>query len=89
MKTTHTHSALERLLLALEQELLNATDEEVFAAARELGMNPTMKGSSAFFGVTILVRPLIMSRTRSWILTADEEPSNRRPRRGPKGDTPI
>jgi hypothetical protein len=89
MKTTHTDSALERLLLALEQELLDATDEEVFAAARELGMNPSMKGSSAFFGVTILVRPMVTSRPRPWILTADDEPSTKRPRRRPKGDTPI
>jgi hypothetical protein len=44
--------AFERLLLALERELIDATDEEILAAARELGMNPGMKGSSAFFGVT-------------------------------------
>lgn len=48
--------ALERLLTALEHELLDATDEEILAAAKELGMDPTMKGSSAFAGVTILVR---------------------------------
>ncbi|MGA7540591.1 MAG: hypothetical protein WBW93_17675 [Steroidobacteraceae bacterium] len=44
--------AFERLLLALERELIDATDEEILAAARELGMNPGMRGSSAFFGVT-------------------------------------
>jgi hypothetical protein len=42
----------ERLLAALEQELIAATDEEILAAAGDLGMNPAMKGSAAFFGVT-------------------------------------
>ena len=42
----------ERLLAALEQELSAATDEEILAAAAELGMNPAMKGSAAFFGIT-------------------------------------
>ena len=47
---------LERVLLAFEHEVIDASDEEILAAARELGMNPAMKGSSAFFGVTRLVR---------------------------------
>jgi hypothetical protein len=51
----HPHSNLERLLAALERELIDATDEEVLAAAKELGMDPTMKGSSAFFGVKMLL----------------------------------
>lgn len=42
----------ERLLAALERELIEATDEEILDAARDLGMNPLMKGSAAFFGVT-------------------------------------
>ena len=42
----------ERLLAALERELVAATDEEILAAAADLGMNPAMKGSAAFFGVT-------------------------------------
>jgi hypothetical protein len=42
----------EGLLAALEQELIAATDEEILAAAGELGMNPAMKGSAAFIGVT-------------------------------------
>jgi hypothetical protein len=44
--------AFERLLLILERELIDATDDEILEAARELGMNPGMRGSSAFFGVT-------------------------------------
>jgi hypothetical protein len=56
MKTMNPERRLERLLVALERDLLDATDEEILAAARELGMNPAMKGSAAFFGVTLLVR---------------------------------
>jgi hypothetical protein len=47
---------LDGLLDALEQELTEATDEEILAAAGELGMNPAMKGSAAFFGVTVDLR---------------------------------
>jgi hypothetical protein len=43
--------ALERILVALERELLEATDEEILDAAKDLGMNPAMRGSAAFFGL--------------------------------------
>lgn len=43
----------ERLLVALERELIEATDDEILEAARDLGMNPAMKGSAAFLGATI------------------------------------
>jgi hypothetical protein len=56
MKTMHPEQRLERLLVALERDVLDATDEEILAAARELGMNPAMKGSAAFFGVMRLAR---------------------------------
>jgi hypothetical protein len=55
MKKTGSDVALERLLTALERELLEASDEEILAAAKELGIDPTMKGSSALFGVTMLI----------------------------------
>jgi len=42
---------LARILQALEQELLDASDEEILAAAADLGMNPKMKGSAAFAGL--------------------------------------
>ena len=87
MTTKRPDSALERLLLALEDELLQATDAEVLAAAHELGMNPAMKGSAAFFGVTLLVRPMIARRTRSYLKKTDEHHADG-PRRRPKGDTP-
>jgi hypothetical protein len=44
-------AALARILAALGQELLDASDEEILAAAKELGMNPAMKGSAAFHGL--------------------------------------
>jgi hypothetical protein len=87
MTTQRPDSALERLLVALEVELLQATDEEVLAAAHELGMNPAMKGSAAFFGVTMLVRPITTRRTRPYLKKTDEHHAGG-PRRRPKGDTP-
>jgi hypothetical protein len=56
MRSTHPELALERILIALERDVIDAADEELLAAARELGMDPTMKGSAAFFGVTHLPR---------------------------------
>jgi len=49
--------ALDRILDALEHELLAASDDEVLAAANELGMRPDMKGSAAFIGLFGPVRP--------------------------------
>jgi hypothetical protein len=43
--------ALNRVLAGLEKELVEATDEEIELAARDLGMNLKMKGSAAFIGV--------------------------------------
>ena len=86
MTTKRPDSALERLLVALEDELLQATDAEVLAAAHELGMNPAMKGSAAFFGVTMLVRPMSTRRTRSYLKKDGHHAGG--PRRRPKGDTP-
>jgi hypothetical protein len=43
---------LERILAALEQELIHADDEELVQAVAELGLKPSMKGSVALFGVT-------------------------------------
>jgi hypothetical protein len=51
---------LERLIHGLEQELLEAADEEFMAGARDLGMNPQMKGSAAFIGVKSLT-PQVLS----------------------------
>lgn len=48
---------LSRVLDALGQELLEASDDEVVEAARSLGMRPEMKGSAAFAGLRYGVRP--------------------------------
>ncbi|MGB6487584.1 MAG: hypothetical protein WBE91_11930 [Steroidobacteraceae bacterium] len=55
-KAEQLEERLDGLLDALEQELTEATDEEILAAASDLGMNPAMKGSAAFFGVTVDLR---------------------------------
>lgn len=39
------------MLLALERELVEATDAEIAEAAQDLGMNLAMKGSAAFIGL--------------------------------------
>jgi hypothetical protein len=57
---------LERLIQGLEGELLEATDEEFLAAARELGMNPDMKGSAAFLGVKDLSPQLLIALRRAY-----------------------
>jgi hypothetical protein len=48
---------LARILKGLEQELIDATDEEIIEAAKDLGMNPKMKGSAAFAGLTFPAKP--------------------------------
>jgi hypothetical protein len=48
---------LTRVLEALEQELIDASDEEILAVAMELGMNPKMKGSALFAGLKYPARP--------------------------------
>lgn len=50
--TNDNAERFERLIAALERELIEATDEEILEAARDLRMNPLMKGSAAFFGLT-------------------------------------
>jgi hypothetical protein len=52
-------ASLTRILVCFEQELLAASEEEIMQAATDLGMDPAMKGSAAFFGVT---RPFGISR---------------------------
>jgi hypothetical protein len=47
---------LTRILDALGQELIDASDEDIMAAAKDLGMDPHMKGSAAFLGLTLPTR---------------------------------
>jgi hypothetical protein len=44
-------TALERVLDALEHELVAASDTDILEAANDLGMQPQMKGSAAFIGL--------------------------------------
>lgn len=44
-------AALGRILDQLDRELIEASDEDILEAARDLGMNPLMKGSAAFLGL--------------------------------------
>jgi hypothetical protein len=46
-------AALGRMLDQLDRELIEASDEEILEAARDLGMNPMMKGSAAFIGLRV------------------------------------
>jgi hypothetical protein len=43
---------LTRILEACGQELIDASDEEIMEAAKDLGMDLQMKGSGAFAGLT-------------------------------------
>lgn len=51
LKRVPPELALTRVIEALAAELLEATDEEILEAARDLGMDPRMKGSAAFIGI--------------------------------------
>jgi hypothetical protein len=42
----------ERILEALAEELIESTDDELLEAAKDLGMDPTMRGSAALLGLT-------------------------------------
>ena len=57
LKVAAAESALTRLLDVLEQELLEATDEEIIQVAHELRMDPHVKLSAAFAGITYPARP--------------------------------
>jgi hypothetical protein len=57
---------LERLIHGLEQELLEAADEEFMAGAHDLGMNPASKGSAAFVGVKDLSPQLLAALQRAY-----------------------
>lgn len=56
VKTITSEVKLTRILDAFAQELVDASDEEISAAATDLGMD-LQKWSSAFAGVTYPARP--------------------------------
>ncbi|MBW8890611.1 MAG: hypothetical protein JF616_22900 [Fibrobacteres bacterium] len=51
LKSPRSELALDRVLIGLERELVMATDDEIVAAASELGMDLHMKGSAAWLGL--------------------------------------
>jgi hypothetical protein len=51
VKKDLSQQALARILDAFAQELIDASDEEVREAAKDLGMDPRMRGSAAFAGL--------------------------------------
>ncbi len=57
---------LEKVIHGLERELLEASDEEFMAGARDLGMNPEMKGSAAFIGVKDMSPQLLAALRRAY-----------------------
>lgn len=97
MTQTFPETALERILEALERELIIATDEEILEAAGDLGMKPGMKGSAAFLGLRYpAVDPEWMLRMltdpqRIWLassaLPGQAEPPRSAPTR-PRSRTP-
>jgi hypothetical protein len=46
-----SQQALTRILDAFAQELIDASDEEVLEAAKDLGMEPRIRGSAALAGL--------------------------------------
>ncbi|MFL6605587.1 MAG: hypothetical protein ACJ8R9_30205 [Steroidobacteraceae bacterium] len=89
MKTTRPELGFERLLVALERDLLDATNEEILTVVNELGMKPDMKGSIALLGVTFAVQ-LKDQDNNSGRQTkkATRAVGATRPRRRRKGDAP-
>ncbi|HEY0746283.1 MAG TPA: hypothetical protein VGD63_06250 [Steroidobacteraceae bacterium] len=58
---THVRDTIrDRAASSDPPDLISATDDEIVAAAKDLGMNPAMKGSSAFFGLNGLLDPRVI-----------------------------
>jgi hypothetical protein len=66
------HVRLERIVEALEQELIAASDAELLQAASDLGMKPGMRGSAAFLGLLYPAKSRLQDffaagvRTETW-----------------------
>jgi hypothetical protein len=87
-------AALERILEGLAPELIESTDEELLQAAKDLGMDPSMRGSAAFSGVKYSATPhqadyfdiFAIQVNRPALLTSpDKRPATRRKRPKPPG----
>jgi hypothetical protein len=89
MNITRPELKLERMLAALEQELLETSDDEILSVATEIGLRPGMQGSVALAGVLMTVH--LRRGNREARADAGNKTARRgiaRTRRGPKDDTP-
>jgi hypothetical protein len=77
---------LERVLVALELELIHADDDELMQVVAELGLKPSMKGSVALLGVTRNVAPWGL-RLRSAQPDNPAKSKSAAERRRPKGSS--
>lgn len=57
MKKSSAEVGLTRILDGFAQELIVASDREILAAAKDLGMDLSMQESAAFAGITFPARP--------------------------------
>jgi len=89
MNITQPELAFERLLMDLEREIINLSEDEISAIASELGIKPGMKGSIALAGVTRVVRLKNRhgSNNEQNSVIKDQQDANVS-RRNPKRDAP-
>jgi len=57
VKGASPYVALTRILKALGEELIDASDEEIIEAAKDLGMSTEMRESAAFAGLKYPAKP--------------------------------
>lgn len=88
MTTKSPVMGFERLLTALGQDLIDASDEEMLAVVHELGLRPEMQGSVALYGVTFAVRPKNLRGQSAIRVNTSSTSATARGRRRPKGDAP-
>ena len=81
-KPPRPEQVLERILEALEIGLIAATDDEIMEAAKDLGMNPAMKGSAAFGDIRVLLSQWRFEDGRWTKPVADADEA-------PRDDTPV
>ncbi len=88
MMTTRSDLGFERLLSAIAQDLIDASEEEILTTVNEFGLRPGMKGSVALFGVTFALRRYIHKPSAFRTGKSSINVGTTRGRRRPKGDTP-
>jgi hypothetical protein len=92
LTVANPEAALGRILDALASELITVSDAEILEAAKDLGMNPMMKGSAAFIGLRTpaiadfadffdpeILKGLVLARAQAF--AAEEATPKGKPRR--------